>query len=141
MGGENERITREELKSASIEMNGGKAPGMDGVRVEMLNEGGVTVLEWLVKVFNICFMLSKVPMDWVIACMVSLYKGKGDVHVCSNFRSISLLSVVGKVYGRILINRIRDKTENVNAEVQSGFRRGKGCTDQILVLSRYARSI
>ena len=45
--------------------------------------------------------------------MVPLYKGKGDVHECSNFRGISLLSVVGKVYGRILINRIRDKTENV----------------------------
>ena len=50
-----------------------------------------------------------------------------------NFRGISLLSVVGKVYGRILINRIRDKTENVIMEVQSGFRRGRGCTDQIFV--------
>ena len=30
---------------------------------------------------------------------------------------ISLLSVVGKVYGRVLIDRIRDKTENVIAEV------------------------
>ena len=42
---------------------------------------------------------------------------------CSNFRGISLLSVVGKVYGRVLINRIRDKIENVIAEVQGGFRR------------------
>ena len=56
-------------------------------------------------------------------------------------RSISLLSVVGKVYSRILINRIRDKTENVIAEVQSGFRRGRGCTHQILLLGRYAISI
>ena len=31
----------------------------------------------------------------------------------------------------MLINRIRDKTENVIAEVQGGFRRGRGCTDQI----------
>ena len=66
--------------------------------------------------------------------MVPLYKGKGDVHDCSNFRDISLLSVVGKVYGRILINRIRDKTENVIAEVQSGFRRGRRCTDQIFIV-------
>ena len=134
MGEENEReITREEVKRALNETKGGKAPGMDGVRVEMLKEGGVTALEWLVGVFNICFMLSMVPVDWVIACMVSLYKGKGDVHECSNFRGISLLSVVGKVYGRILINRIRDKTDNVIAEVQSGFRRGRECTDQIFI--------
>ena len=68
----------------------------------------VTVLEWLVRLFNVCFMLSIVPVDWVIACMVPLYKGKGDTYECSNFRGISLLSVVGKVYGRVLINRIRD---------------------------------
>ena len=39
MGDENEReITREEVKRALNEMKGGKAPGMDGVRV-MLKEG------------------------------------------------------------------------------------------------------
>ena len=111
------------MKRALNETKGGKAHEMDGVRVEMLKEWGVTVLKWLVRVFNICFMLSLVPVDWVIGCMVPLYKGKGDVHECSNFRVISLLSVVEKVYGRILINRIRDKTENVIAEVQSGVRR------------------
>ena len=92
---------------------------------------------------NICFMLSIEPVGWVIACMVPLYKGKGDVYECSNFRGISLLSVVGKVYGRVLINRIRDKTENVIAEVQGGFRRGSLEDVQIrfLLLGRYARSI
>ena len=45
------------------EMKGGKAHGLDGVRVEMLKEGDVTVLEWLVRVFNVCFMLSIVPVD------------------------------------------------------------------------------
>ena len=69
MGEENEReITVEEGKKALNEHI--TPPGMDGVRVEMLKEGGVTALEWLVRVFNICFTLSIVPMDWVIACMV-----------------------------------------------------------------------
>ena len=53
MGEENEReITREEVKRALNETKGGKAPGMDGVRAEMFKEGGVTALEWLVRVFN-----------------------------------------------------------------------------------------
>ena len=51
MGEGNEReITTEEVKRALNEMKGGKAPGSDGVRVEMLKEGSVTVLEWLVSV-------------------------------------------------------------------------------------------
>ena len=55
MGEENEReITREEVKRSLNETKGGKAPGMDGVRVEMLKEGGVTALEWLVSVYALC---------------------------------------------------------------------------------------
>ena len=132
---ENEReITRGEVVRALKEAKAGKAPGMDGVRVEMLKEGGVTAVEWLMRVFNICFSLSVVPMDWVNACIVPLYKGKGDKYECRNFRGISLLSVVGKLYGRILINRIREKTESVIDEVQCGFRRGRGCIDQIFIV-------
>ena len=33
----------------------------------------MTVLKWLVSVFSICFMLSIVPVDWVIACMVGYH--------------------------------------------------------------------
>ena len=35
-----------------------------------------------------------------------------------------------------MINRIRDKTENVIAEVQDGFRRGRGYTDQIFIVGQ-----
>ena len=51
IGEKNEReITKEEVKRALNETKGGIAPGMDGVRVEMLKEGHVTALEWLVSV-------------------------------------------------------------------------------------------
>ena len=50
-------------------------------------------------------------MDWRGACIVPLYKGKGDKCECSNSRGISLLSVVGKLYGRVLIERARAGTE------------------------------
>ena len=44
MGEENEReITIEEVKRALNETKGCKAPALDGVRVEMLKEGGVTI--------------------------------------------------------------------------------------------------
>ena len=127
-------ITEEEVERALKEMKVGKAPGVDGVRAEMLKEGGVTVVEWLLRVFIVCFVLSVVPEDWVLAIIIPLFKGKGDVHDCSNYRGISLLSVVGKLYGRILINRIKGKTENVISEVQGGFRRGMGCADQTFIV-------
>ena len=59
-----------------------------------------------------------------------LYKGKGDkceCIQCSNSRSISLLSVVGKLYCRVLIERVIAGTECPIGEGQCGFRQGRGC--------------
>ena len=84
---ENEReITIEKVKRALNETKGGKAPGMDGVRVEMLKERGVTVLEWLVRLFNICFMpcgvghITKNSTNVFSACRKRRLKetGRGD---------------------------------------------------------------
>ena len=135
MEDENESgIRKVEVERALRETKVGRAPRVDGVKAEILKEGGVIVMEWLVRLFNICFVLSMVPVDWVLAIIVPLFKGKGDVFECRNDRGISLLSVEGKVYGRVLINRIRDRTERVISEVQSVFRRGRGCVDQILIV-------
>ena len=43
------------------------------------------------------------PEDWISAEIVPLYKGKGRGH---NVRIISLLSMVGKIYARILVDRV-----------------------------------
>ena len=57
------------------------------------------------------FASSIVLVDWGSASVVSLYKSKGDMCECSCFRGMSLLSVVSKVFGRVMIKRIRDGTD------------------------------
>ena len=94
------------------EMKYSKAPGLDGFPVECLKKGAMAVLEWLVRLLNISFDMGVVPMDWHGAYIVPLYKGKGDTSECSNSRGISLLSVVGKLYGRVLIKRVKARTES-----------------------------
>ena len=47
---------------------------------------------------------------------------KVDKCECSNLRYVSLLSVVGELYGRVLIKRVRAGTECAIAEEQCGFR-------------------
>ncbi len=63
-----------------------------------------------------------------------LYKGKKDKYESSSFRVISLLNVLGKVYGRVLIERIRLGTERMVGEEQYGFRTGRGCMDQVFAV-------
>ena len=97
-------ISGVEVREAANEMKSGEAPGLDGFPVESLKKGGMAVLEWLVRLLNVSFDMGVVAMDWRGACMVPLNKGKGDKCECSNSRGISVLSVVGKLYGRVLIN-------------------------------------
>ena len=47
---------------------------------------------------------------------------------------ISFLSAVGKLYGRVLIYRIRTRTDGVLEEKQCGFKSGRGCIDQLFVM-------
>ena len=51
-------------------------------------------------------------------------RGKGDRNDCKNYRGISPLSIPGKVYGRILIERVHVLTEGMIGEEQCGFRSG-----------------
>ena len=74
------------------------------------------------------------PIDWCGACIVPLCKGKGDIYECSNSRGISLLSVVGKLYGRVLIRRVGGGTECAIGEEQCGFMQGRGCMDQVFAV-------
>ena len=52
----------------------------------MFKEGGMAVLECLVRLLNLIFDMVMVPMDWSGACIVPLYKGKGHMCECSNSR-------------------------------------------------------
>ena len=122
----NERaISLEEVWEAVNEMKSGKAPGLDGFPVECLKKGGMAVLEWLVRLLNLSFDKGVVSMDWRGACIAPLYKGKGDKCECSNSRDVSLLSVVGRLFGGVLIKRVRAGTECAIGEEQCGFRQGR----------------
>ncbi|MEL7302024.1 MAG: reverse transcriptase family protein, partial [Pseudomonadota bacterium] len=129
-------VSLEDVRKAVKKLKKGKAPGVDGITSEMLCFGGDSVLEWLTRVCRVCMTEGVVPKDWQKAIIVPLYKGKGDRGECKNYRGISLLSIPGKVYGRILIERVRGMTEGMIGEEQCGFRMGRGCVDQVFSLKQ-----
>ena len=49
-------------------------------------------------------------------------------------RYYSSLSVIGKLFGRVLIKRVRAETECTIGEEQCGFRQGRGCMDQVFAV-------
>ena len=59
---------------------------------------------------------------------------KGNLKVCKNSRGIALLSVVGKILGRIVIDRVRSGADKRLRKEQTGYRQGRGTTERVLIL-------
>ena len=99
-----EPIRRAEFEVRVGEFKNGKATGKDEVTGEMIKGGGDRVIDWIWKLCSMAFESGGVPEDWR-SMIVPLYKGKGEGTECKNYRGISLLSVVGKVYEGILVDK------------------------------------
>ena len=55
---------------------------------------------------------------------------------CTNYRGLSLMSIVGKVFVRVLNERVKVLTGEKVLDEQGGFRVGRGCVDQVFVLKQ-----
>ena len=76
------------------------------------------------------------------AKIVTLYKTKGERSDCNNYRGISLLCIVGKVYARVLLVRLQKLAERVYPESQCGFRAGNQIkSNQIFIYEDHKVSI
>ena len=73
------------------------------------------------------------PEEWTKSILVTLPK-KGDLGECKNYRTISLMSQVGKVMMKVLLSRLKAQTEMYVSEEQAGFRRDRSTVQQILTL-------
>ncbi|KAK3539185.1 hypothetical protein QTP86_028803 [Hemibagrus guttatus] len=128
-------ITQAEVTEVVQQLLGGKAPGVDEIRPEYLKSLDVVGLSWLTRLCNIAWRSGTVPLDWATGVVVPLFK-KGDRRVCSNYRGITLLSLPGKVYSRVLERRVRPLVEPWIQEEQCGFRPSRGTLDQLYTLHR-----
>ena len=70
----------------------------------MIKGGGDMSVEWNWRLRIIAFERCIVSEDWRSAVIVPPSKGKGERNECKNCRGISLLSVVRKIYARILVD-------------------------------------
>ena len=86
----------------------------------------------LVKLFNQVIESEVPPRDWSRMMVTPIHK-KGDKMDPNNYRAIALLSIPGKVFCRILMDRSSDIIERSLSESQPGFRPNRGTTDAIFI--------
>ncbi|KAG0953734.1 hypothetical protein G6F29_001547 [Rhizopus arrhizus] len=116
-----------------------KAPGIDHLRSEMLQPIQHLLAPALLVLFGLCWSWSYTPQNWRIAQVVPIYK-KGSPSDASNYRPISLTSVLRKVMEKCLETTLQANGPPLDI-AQGGFRISRSALDQALCLSEICHSL
>jgi len=89
-------------------------------------------LKWLAELFNIIFRTVEMPSEWRFSTIILLYKNKGDIQDCNNYRGIKLLIHNMKLWKRVIERRLR---KNISiSENKYGFIPSKSTTEAIYLI-------
>lgn len=120
-----------ELRKAVDSLTSGKAPGTDGIPPDLIKQCKTSLLPHLYNLLIKCWREGHIPQDMRDAKIITLYKNKGERSDCNNYRGISLLSVVGKLFAKVLLVRLQRLAERIYPESQCGFRPQRSTMDMI----------
>jgi hypothetical protein len=132
----NRPITLDEIKKAVKILKNGKAPGGDGIINEYMKSSVDLMLPTYHKLFNTILDSGTIPTTWLVGQIIPIYKNKGDPTSPDNYRGITLLSCLGKLFTSIINNRLNAFCESntILSENQAGFRKSYSTVDHAFVV-------
>ena len=132
----NREIELSEVIDIIRKLRNGKATGMDSISNEMLKHGGPSMWAAVWVLCQCAFKSEQVPSEWANGMIFPIFKD-GETTDPLNYRGITLLSIVGKVYASVLNARLMGWSElnDTIVDEQCGFRPHRSCRDQMFALS------
>ena len=126
-------ILREEVEIAVASLKKGKSAGVDNIPAELVQAGRESMIDILTEICNMIWRTGEWPTPWTQSLIITLSK-KGNLQLCQNYRTISLISHSSKVMLKVILNRLKPQAEEIIAEEQAGFRAERSTTEQIFNL-------
>ena len=132
----NTDITESEIRKGIKSLKNNKSPGIDNILNEYIKRTEPLFMSLYVKTFNVIFDTGVLPDSWLNGIIMPIYKNKGNVNDPNEYRPITILSCLGKLFTAILNNRINSFLDNNKLlnENQSGFRKDHSTSDNIFIL-------
>ena len=133
----NRPIRESEIRQAVKELKRNKSPGFDQILNEHIQITLDMMLPTYTNLFNIIFDNSIIPESWLVGEILPIYKNKGDIKNPENYRPITLLSCVGKLFTSIINSRLNNFAEKQDLikNCQTGFRKGFSTADNLFVIN------
>ena len=129
-------INRDKVFRLITSLDTNKAHGCDGISAAMIKICDQSVVEPLCSIFERCLETGVYPTQWKKANVIPVHK-KGCKQNKCNYRPISLIPIVGKIFEELLFDVIYDhlsKQELITPH-QSGFRPGESTINQLLLIT------
>ena len=105
-------------------MKNGKATGADNIPAEVLKVDPYLSADVLLPLFQEIWSFSKLPKEWKEGIIIKIPK-KGDLNQCKNWRVVTLLAVISKIFNKIILERIKNSLELGLRKEQAGFRHNR----------------
>ena len=126
-----------EIEAAVKKLKPRKAPGLDGVCGELIQCGGEAALQGIHTICQRAWSQEKFPEIWTKSIIITIPK-KGDLQLCENHRTITLIPHASKILLEIIRRRLKPHIESNLSEEQAGFRPGRSTVEQIFVWKQLA---
>ena len=133
----NENFSFEEVLQSIHKLANNKSAGQDDIFPEFMKNLPIVFVYLMKDFFNKILNTGTVPDEWAVSIICPIHK-KGDTSDPNNYRGVSLINCICKIFTSLIETRIRnhlDATGTIGNE-QAGFRKGISCQDQIFLLSK-----
>ena len=137
------QISKDSVISLLNELKADTSPGPYQIHPKILYEIRNEIVEPLTYIFNKSLSESGLPSDWKNATVVPIFK-KGKKNMASNYRPISLTSVICKLLEKFVRDKLLDHLiqNNLICDEQFGFIPGRSCSLQLLdIMEFWTKSI
>ncbi len=128
-------ILKEEVEHAIKNIKSGKSPGLDHIIAEYIKAGGDSMVDAMTLLFNKILVTGTIPQGFKDALIVVIFK-KGSMLECSNYRPISLLSHIYKIFITIIYQRIKNDLYKTLPPSQAAYQPGRATIEQIFCMEQ-----
>ena len=124
-------VSVSEVKSIFKNLDASKSPGPDGITARLLKEAALEISDSVASIFNKSLTTGVFPEKWKVSHLTPVFKS-GQKDVVTNYRGISLLSIMSKGLERCVHTHIYSHVEDLLHPDQHAFRKQKSCVAQLV---------
>ena len=135
----NSPLSHKEIEKAIKSLNNKRACGHDGIPPEAMKATAPWNIDNIKTITDEIHRTGKMPEKWKKGRMTLIYKNKGKKDNLDNYRPLTLLTTIYKIWATAHANRLNEITHEITHESQNGFKAGVSTKDNIAITNKFIK--